>query len=30
MPIEMVRARLLGTKLPKEFASSWKFAGEKP
>ena len=30
MPIEMVRARLLGTKLPKDYTPSWKFAGEKP
>lgn len=30
MPIEMVRARLLGTKLPRDYTSSWKFAGEKP
>jgi hypothetical protein len=30
MPIEMVRAHLLGTKLPKDYTSSWKFAGEKP
>ena len=30
MPIEMVRARLLGLKLPRDYVSSWKFVGEKP
>ena len=30
MPIEMVRARLTGTKLPRDYPSSWKFVGEKP
>ncbi len=30
MPIEMVRAHLLGTKLPKDYTAAWKFAGEKP
>jgi Bacterial protein of unknown function (DUF885) len=30
MPIEMVRARLLGTKLPRDYTAAWKFAGEKP
>ncbi len=30
MPIEMVRARLTGAKLPRDYRSSWKFAGEKP
>ncbi len=30
MPIEMVRARLLGLKLPRAYVSSWKFVGEKP
>jgi hypothetical protein len=30
MPIEMVRAHLTGTKLPREHRSAWKFAGEKP
>ncbi len=30
MPIEMVRAHLTGTKLPRDYRSSWKFAGEKP
>ncbi|HYC71258.1 MAG TPA: DUF885 family protein [Opitutaceae bacterium] len=30
MPIEMVRARLMGTKLPRGYASSWKFAGDRP
>ena len=30
MPIEMVRAHVTGTKLPRDYASSWKFAGEKP
>lgn len=28
MPIEMVRARLLGMKLPREHVSAWKFAGQ--
>ena len=30
MPIEMVRAHLTGTKLPRDYRSSWKFAGENP
>jgi hypothetical protein len=30
MPIEMVRAHVTGTKLPRDYTSSWKFAGEKP
>lgn len=30
MPIEMVRAALTGTKLPRDFRAAWKFAGEKP
>lgn len=30
MPIEMVRAHVLGLKLPRDYRSSWKFAGEKP
>ena len=30
MPIEMVRASLKGTLLPKDFKTSWKFAGERP
>ncbi len=30
MPIEMVRAHVLGLKLPRDYTSSWKFAGEKP
>ena len=30
MPIEMVRAHVTGTKLPRDYSSSWKFAGEKP
>ncbi|HVZ65193.1 MAG TPA: DUF885 family protein [Lacunisphaera sp.] len=30
MPIEMVRAHLLGTKLPRDYVSSWKFAGDNP
>jgi hypothetical protein len=28
MPVEMVRASLTGTKLPKDFRPSWKFFGE--
>lgn len=28
MPIEMVRARVTGTQLPRDYVSSWKFAGE--
>ena len=28
MPVEMVRARLLGQELPADFTSHWKFAGE--
>ena len=30
MPIEMVRAHLLGLKLPRDYKSSWKFVGEQP
>jgi hypothetical protein len=30
MPIEMVRAVVSGTKLPKDYRVSWKFVGEKP
>ena len=30
MPIELVRVRLTGTRLPRDFRASWKFAGEKP
>jgi len=30
MPIEMVRAHLLGLKLPRDYQSSWKFVGENP
>jgi Bacterial protein of unknown function (DUF885) len=30
MPIEMVRAHVTGTKLPRDHVSSWKFVGEKP
>ena len=30
MPIEMVRAHLMGLKLPRDYTSAWKFAGEKP
>ena len=30
MPIEMVRARLFGLKLPRDYVSSWKFVSEKP
>ncbi len=30
MPIEMVRAHVSGTKLPRDYRSSWKFAGEQP
>ncbi|MBI2814269.1 MAG: DUF885 family protein [Opitutae bacterium] len=30
MPIEMVRASVSGTKLPRDYRSSWKFVGEKP
>jgi hypothetical protein len=30
MPIEMVRAHVLGLKLPRDYTSSWKFVGEKP
>ena len=30
MPIELVRAALTGTKLPRDFHPAWKFAGEKP
>ena len=28
MPVEMVRASLMGTRLPKDFRPSWKFFGE--
>ncbi|MGH9367915.1 MAG: DUF885 family protein, partial [Thermoanaerobaculia bacterium] len=28
MPVELVRARLTGQKLPKNYAASWRFAGE--
>jgi hypothetical protein len=30
MPIEMVRASVGGVKLPREYQSSWKFAGDNP
>lgn len=30
MPIELVRARLLETKLPRDYRSVWKFAGATP
>lgn len=30
MPIELVRARLTGTKLPRDFRPSWRFAGATP
>ncbi len=30
MPIEMVRAHVMQTKLPRDYRSSWKFAGELP
>lgn len=30
MPIEMVRAHVTGTKLPRDHRASWKFAGAKP
>ena len=30
MPIEMVRAHVTGTKLPRDYRAAWKFAGEKP
>lgn len=30
MPIEMVRASVLGLKLPRDHRASWKFSGEKP
>jgi hypothetical protein len=30
MPIELVRTRLVGTPPPKDFPTSWKFAGDKP
>lgn len=30
MPIEMVRAVVGGTKLPKDYRSSWKFVGAQP
>lgn len=28
MPIEMVRARLTGTRLPRDYTSSWRFGGD--
>ncbi|HVU17336.1 MAG TPA: DUF885 family protein [Candidatus Didemnitutus sp.] len=30
MPIEMVRAHVMGLKLPRDYTSSWKFVGEHP
>lgn len=30
MPIEMVRAHVTQTKLPRDYVSSWKFVGEQP
>ena len=30
MPIEMVRAHVMATKLPRDYRSSWKFVGEQP
>ncbi len=30
MPIELVRARLTGTRLPRDFRPSWRFADAKP
>jgi hypothetical protein len=30
MPIEMVRAHVMGIKLPRDYTSSWKFVGENP
>lgn len=30
MPIELVRAHVTGTKLPRDHRASWKFAGAKP
>ena len=30
MPIEMVRAHVLGLKLPRDYTASWKFVGESP
>jgi hypothetical protein len=30
IPIEMVRALLIKQKLPRDFSTSWKFAGERP
>ena len=30
MPIEMVRAHVMETKLPRDYRSSWKFVGEQP
>ncbi|MSU68130.1 MAG: DUF885 domain-containing protein [Opitutia bacterium] len=30
MPIEMVRANVTATKLPRDYISSWKFIGEQP
>ena len=30
MPIEMVRAHVMETKLPRDYRSSWKFVGENP
>lgn len=30
MPIEMVRAHVTGTRLPRDYVSSWKFVGAQP
>lgn len=30
MPVELVRARLTGTKLPRDWKPAWKFVGENP
>ncbi len=30
IPIEMMRAHVLGLKLPRDYRASWKFVGEKP
>jgi uncharacterized protein (DUF885 family) len=30
LPIEMVRAHVLGLKLPRDYTSSWKFLEVKP
>jgi hypothetical protein len=30
MPIELVRANLTGTPLPRDFRSSWKFLAVQP